>query len=102
KISSTEPTTQFNSRGRRKAPVKKTRSMCTDAAATKMRADQWWTWRMNSPPRISNEISRVDAYAADISMPYKGLYAPSYTTWAIEGSKKNVKNVPERTRMTNE
>ena len=52
---------QLVSRGLRKAPVKKTRAMCTIIAATKISAAQWWICRMISPPRTSKEISRVDA-----------------------------------------
>ena len=37
-----------------------------------MFADQWWIWRINRPPRTSNEISSVEAYAADIVKPLSG------------------------------
>ena len=56
-----KPTTQLISRGLRNAPVKKTRSMCRPIAATNSSAAQWWTWRMNRPPRMSKEMSSVDA-----------------------------------------
>ena len=56
RMSRTPPTTQFSSRGLRKAPVKKTRSMCTPMEATNSSAAQWWTWRMNRPPRTSKEM----------------------------------------------
>ena len=52
---------QLNSRGLRNAPVKKTRNMCTAMAAMKISADQWCIWRRSSPPRMSNEMSRVEA-----------------------------------------
>ena len=60
-ISRKQPTSQFSSRGRRNAPVKNTRSMWTDMAATNISAAQWCSWRMNRPPRTSNEMSRVEA-----------------------------------------
>ena len=53
--------TQLISRGLRKAPVKNTRSMCTDRAAMKSSADQWWICRMSRPPLTSKEMSRVEA-----------------------------------------
>ncbi len=37
-----KPITQLSSRGLRKAPVKKTRSMCTPIPATNTSAAQWW------------------------------------------------------------
>ncbi len=64
--------TQLSSRGLRNAPVKKTRSMCTDMAATNTSAAQWCICRTSRPPRMSNEISSVEAIAADISMPRSG------------------------------
>ena len=30
-------------------------------AATKNRAAQWWICRINKPPRMSNEMSNVEA-----------------------------------------
>ena len=60
------PTIQFNSRGLRNAPVKKTRNMCTATAATKMSADQWCICRMSRPPRMSKLMFSVDAYASDM------------------------------------
>ncbi len=56
-----KPTTQLISRGLRNAPVKNTRSMCRPIAATNSSAAQWCTWRMSRPPRMSNEMSIVDA-----------------------------------------
>ena len=82
--------TQLASRGLRNAPVKNTRNMCTNMAATKINAAQWCICRMNRPPRTSNEISSVDSRARDISTPWRFLYGPSYTTSAIEGSKNSV------------
>jgi len=72
RISSTEPIIQLASRGRRNAPVKKTRSMCTPMPATKTRAAQWWIWRTSRPPRRSNEMCSADSMAADIAMPRMG------------------------------
>ncbi len=68
----TKPNTQLISRGLRNAPVKKTRSMCRPMAATNSRAAQWCIWRTKSPPRMSNEMSSVDAIATDISTPLSG------------------------------
>ena len=51
------PTTQFVSRGLRNAPVKNVRNMWANIAAMKSSAAQWCTWRTNSPPRTSSEIS---------------------------------------------
>ena len=73
RMSSTPPTTQFISRGLRNAPVKNTRSMCTDTEATNSSADQWWTWRMNRPPRTSKEMSSEELYATDISTFFSGV-----------------------------
>ena len=73
RMSSTLPTTQFSSRGLRNAPVKNTRSMCTDTEATNRRADQWCTWRMNMPPRTSKEMFRDELYATDISTFFSGV-----------------------------
>ena len=66
RISSSEPMTQFASRGRRKAPVKKMRARCTMIAAANNSAAQWWTWRTKSPPRTSKLISSAVSYARDI------------------------------------
>ena len=52
--------TQLISRGLRKAPVKKTRSMWTDSATMNISAAQWWIWRISRPPRMSNEMSSVE------------------------------------------
>ena len=60
-MSSPTPITQFISRGLRKAPVKNTRHRCTEMAAMKNRADQWWICRMSRPPRMSKEMSSVEA-----------------------------------------
>ncbi len=54
------PTIQLISRGRRKAPVKKTRAMCTTMVATNNRAAQWWIWRITSPARMSKLSSMAD------------------------------------------
>ncbi len=64
--------TQFASRGRRNAPVKKMRSRCTMIDAANIRAAQWWICRTNRTPRTSNEMSSVVAYARDISTPRSG------------------------------
>ena len=64
--------TQLASRGRRNAPVKKMRARCTMIDAENISAAQWWTWRTNRPPRTSKLMSRVDAYAFDISTPRSG------------------------------
>lgn len=58
---STEPMTQLISRGLRKAPVKKTRNMCTTIATTNISAAQWWIWRMIRPPLMSNEMCTAEA-----------------------------------------
>ncbi len=50
-----------------------TRSMCTIIAATNSAAAQWWICRISSPPRMSNEMSSVEAYAWDISTPLSGV-----------------------------
>ena len=68
----TTPMSQLVSRGRRNAPVKKMRSRCTTIAATNSSAAQWWSWRMNRPPRTSNESRSAESYAADISTPRSG------------------------------
>ncbi len=70
--SRTPPIDQLISRGRRNAPVKNTRNMCTVMDATKISADQWCTWRMSSPPRTSKLMSSVEAYASDIGTPRSG------------------------------
>jgi hypothetical protein len=64
--------TQLASRGRRNAPVKKTRAKCTMIEAANISAAQWWTWRTNRPPRTSKLMSSADAYAFDISTPRSG------------------------------
>ena len=53
--------TQLSSRGLRNAPVKKTRIMCTLIATMNSSAAQWWIWRMMRPPRMSKEMSSVEA-----------------------------------------
>jgi hypothetical protein len=53
--SSPKPRIQLSSRGRRNAPVKKTRARWVTMTATKITAVQWWTWRISSPARTSNE-----------------------------------------------
>jgi hypothetical protein len=57
----TVPMTQLISRGLRKAPVKKTRNMCTVRATMNINAAQWWIWRMIRPPLMSNEMLSVEA-----------------------------------------
>ena len=59
RISSNDPITQLASRGRRNAPVKNTRAMCTMIDAANNNAAQWWTWRTNSPPRTSKEMFKA-------------------------------------------
>lgn len=71
------PISQLISRGLRNAPVKKMRSRCTQIAAMKMIAAQWWICRISSPPRTSNEMCSVDAYASLIVTPLSGVYEPS-------------------------
>ena len=66
------PSTQLSSRGRRNAPVKNVRNMCTVIAATNSSAAQWWICRISSPPRTSKEMCSVDANASDISTPLSG------------------------------
>jgi hypothetical protein len=63
------PISQFTSRGLRYAPVKNTRSMCTVIATMNRSAAQWWSCRISSPPRTSNEMFSVDWYACDMLMP---------------------------------
>ena len=67
--SRSEPITQFSSRGLRKAPVTKTRIMCTNIAAMKIIAAQWCICRISRPPRTSKEMCSVEAYASDIGTP---------------------------------
>jgi hypothetical protein len=55
------PTSQFSSRGRRNAPVKKMRHTCTTMAARNTRAAQWWTWRISRPVRTSKLSRTVEA-----------------------------------------
>ena len=52
---------QLISRGLRKAPVKKIRHMWNVTAARKIRAAQWWAWRMTSPARTLNEMLMTDS-----------------------------------------
>ena len=61
RTSSVTPTIQLISRGRRKAPVKKTRTRCTTMAATNSSAAQWWIWRITSPARTSKLMSSADS-----------------------------------------
>ena len=60
-VSKVTPMTQLISRGRRNAPVKKTRHMWNAIAARNMRAAQWWAWRMTRPARTLKERLIVDA-----------------------------------------
>ena len=55
------PTAQLSSRGRRKAPVKKTRQRWMTREATNTRAVQWCIWRITSPDRTPRLMSRVEA-----------------------------------------
>ncbi len=66
------PTIQFSSRGRRKAPVKKTRQRWAMTEARNTRAAQWWIWRMTSPALTSKLSSSVERNAALISSPRRG------------------------------
>ncbi len=59
--SSRKPKSQLISRGLRNAPVKNTRIMCTNMAATKTIAAQWWSCRISRPPRTSKLMSTVEA-----------------------------------------
>ena len=77
RMNKVKPITQFSSRGLRNAPVKKMRSMCRPMDATNSSAAQWCTWRISSPPRMSKEMSSVDAMATDISIPFSGTKDPS-------------------------
>ena len=54
------PTIQLTSRGRRKAPVKKTRHRWVTMAAMNSSAAQWWIWRITRPARTSKLSSTVD------------------------------------------
>ena len=74
---STQPIIQLASRGRRNAPVKKMRSMCTVMDTMNMSAAQWCIWRIKSPPRTSKDRFKAVSYARDISTPFSGRYAPS-------------------------
>ena len=76
RISSSTPMIQFTSRGLRNAPVKKTRIMCSIIENRKISAAQWWICRISRPPRTSNEMSRVEAYAIDIGTPRSFSYTP--------------------------
>ena len=55
------PTIQLNSRGLRKAPVKKTRAMCTAMEPRKMSAAQWWAWRISRPDFTSKDRPTEEA-----------------------------------------
>ena len=66
------PISQLISRGRRNAPVKKTRLAWTTIAARKTSAAQWWTWRISSPARTSNDSRMTESKAADTSAPTSG------------------------------
>ena len=55
------PMIQLVSRGRRNAPVKKMRSRCTTIEATNSSAAQWCSWRMNRPPRTSNDSRSAES-----------------------------------------
>jgi hypothetical protein len=70
------PMIQLISRGRRKAPVKKTRSRWAEIVARNSSAAQWWAWRMTRPARTSNDKRIADSYACDISTPCRGPYEP--------------------------
>ena len=70
------PMIQFSSRGRRNAPVKKTRMRWATIAATKTNAAQWCICRNTNPPLTSKLIRRTLAYACDIVVPSRGRYAP--------------------------
>ncbi len=69
RVISRNPTSQLISRGLRNAPVKNTRIMCVTIAAMKISAAQWWICRISRPPVTSNDRSRVEANALDISTP---------------------------------
>ena len=62
-VNNVTPMFQLSSRGLRKAPVKKTRAMCTTMAPTKMSQAQWCIWRIKSPPRTAKEILTVEENA---------------------------------------
>ncbi len=66
------PTSQFSSRGRRKAPVKKMRPRWVTMAARKTSAAQWCIWRMTRPARTSKLSRTVDWKAADMGTPSRG------------------------------
>ena len=53
--------TQLISRGRRNAPVKKTRQRWATIVARNTSAAQWWIWRMTSPARTSKLRRMVDS-----------------------------------------
>ena len=75
--SSVNPMIQFTSRGRRKAPVKKTRQRWRVTTPTKTSAVQWWIWRINRPALVSKLMRRTESYAADTWAPAIGAYGPS-------------------------
>lgn len=60
---SSTPSIQVSSRGRRNAPVKKTRNRCSTIENTKIIADQWCNCRTSSPDRTSRLICRTDSKA---------------------------------------
>ena len=60
---------QLSSRGFRNAPVKKMRRLWVSIAAMKSIAPQWCICRNSSPPRMSKDRLRVDAYASDTATP---------------------------------
>ncbi len=61
RVSSVTPTIQLSSRGLRKAPVKKIRTMCTAIEPTKTSAAQWCIWRITSPLRTEKDRSTDEA-----------------------------------------
>ncbi len=72
RISIVSPTIQLISRGRRNAPVKKTRQRWAKIVARNTSAAQWWAWRITSPARTSNDKRMADSYALDIVTPSRG------------------------------
>ncbi len=86
--------TQLISRGLRNAPVKNTRNRWTVIAARNSSAAQWCTCRISRPPRMSNEMSSVDAYASVIRMPLSGTYDPWYATSTMDGLKNSERYTP--------
>src|ERR1700751_445998 len=94
------PISQLTSRGLRYAPVKNTRSMCAKIATMNRLAAQWWICLISSPPRMSNEMFSVDAYACDIEIPSSLAYEPWYTTSCADGTKNSARYVPVSSRIT--